>query len=199
MRVELLDQVGSLAEDPDLTRLADGMASPQARLLTRGRAEAGPTLEVAHEALLRVEPVRGWIEEFSVELRLRDEIEREALEWQKAETRLIAARKETDQPKQLEALQKELETAIAARRGPRLEAAMRLIRNPSFARAYSARRNEPMSTHARHRRPDISTSSGGQSAALGKARLCRRWRMGSTKARCVARSTIEASPESAVD
>jgi hypothetical protein len=123
-----------LGEDPDLTRLADAMASPHARLLTRGRVEAGPTLEVAHEALLRVQPVKGWIEEFSVELRLRDEIEREASEWQKAETLLIAARKETEQPKQLEALQTELDTAIAARRGPRLEAAMRLIRNPSFAR-----------------------------------------------------------------
>jgi hypothetical protein len=122
-----------LADDPDLTRLADAMASPQARLLTRGTAEAGPTLEVAHEALLRVEPVKGWIEEFSVELRLRDEIEREASEWQKAETRLIGARKETGQPQQLEALQKEVDAAIAARRGPRLETAMRLIRNPSFA------------------------------------------------------------------
>jgi hypothetical protein len=46
-----------LADDPDLTVLADAMASPQARLLTRGRAEVGPTLEVAHEALLRVQPV----------------------------------------------------------------------------------------------------------------------------------------------
>jgi hypothetical protein len=72
-----------LAEDPDLTRLADAMASPQARLLTRGRAEAGPTLEVAHEALLRVQPVKRWIEEFAVELRLRDEIEREASAWQR--------------------------------------------------------------------------------------------------------------------
>src|SRR5262249_48658199 len=74
-----------LAEDPDLTRLADAMASPQARLLTRGTAEAGPTLEVAHEALLRVQPVQRWIEEFSRDLRLRDEIEREASEWQTAE------------------------------------------------------------------------------------------------------------------
>src|SRR5262249_28043545 len=111
-------------------------------LLTRGRAETGATretaheatLEVAHEALLRVQPVKRWIEEFSVELRLRDEIEREASEWQKAETRLIGIRKETEQPKELEALQKELDAAIAARRGPRLEAAIRLMRNPSFAR-----------------------------------------------------------------
>jgi hypothetical protein len=58
-----------LADDPELIRLADAMASPQARLLTRGRAETEATLEVAHEALLRVEPVRRWVEEFSVELR----------------------------------------------------------------------------------------------------------------------------------
>jgi hypothetical protein len=63
-------------DDPDLTRLADALASPQARLLTRGSAAAGPTLEVAHETLLRIEPVKSWIAEFSVELRLRDEIER---------------------------------------------------------------------------------------------------------------------------
>jgi hypothetical protein len=89
---------------------------------------------VAHEALLRVQPVKCWVKEFSVELRLRDEIEREASEWQKAETGLIEARKEAEQPKKLEALQKELDAAIAARRGPRLEAAMRLVQNPSFAR-----------------------------------------------------------------
>jgi hypothetical protein len=101
-----------LADDPDLTRLVDAMASPQARLLTRGRAEAGPTLEVAHEALLRVQPVKRWVEEFSLELRLRDEIEREASEWQRAETRLVTARKESEQTKQLEALQKELDAVL---------------------------------------------------------------------------------------
>src|SRR5262249_60477024 len=87
MRATLLD------DDPDLIRLADALASPQVRLLTRGMA--GPTLEVAHEALLRVQPVKRWIEEFSAELRLRDEIEREALEWQVAETRLTAAGERT--------------------------------------------------------------------------------------------------------
>ena len=88
IRATLLD------DDPDLTRLADALASPQVRLLTRGRAEAGPTLEVAHEALLRVQPVKSWIEKFSVELKLRDEIEREASEWQIAETRLARARQQ---------------------------------------------------------------------------------------------------------
>jgi hypothetical protein len=47
-----------LDDDLDLTRLADALASPQVRLLTRGRAEARATLEVAHEALLRVQPVK---------------------------------------------------------------------------------------------------------------------------------------------
>ncbi len=122
-----------LDNDADLTGLADALASPRVRLLTRGRAEAGPTLEVAHEALLRVQPVKRWIEEFSVELRLRDEIECEASEWQRAETELATAREGPEAAKQLEALQRDIDTAIAARRGPRLEAAMRLVGNPVFA------------------------------------------------------------------
>jgi WD40 repeat protein len=126
-----------LDDDPDLKRLADALASPRVRLLTRGRAEAGPTLEVAHEALLRVQPVKSWIEEFAVELRLRDDIEREASEWEIAETRLAAARERAEDAKQLEALQKDLDAAIAARRGPRLEAALRLTRNSAFARLLS--------------------------------------------------------------
>ena len=128
LRATLLD------DDRDLTRLADALASPQVRLLTRGRAAAGPTLEVAHEALLRVQPVKRWIEEFSVELRLRDEIEREASEWHNAEARLTAARERAQEPKQLEVLQRDVDAALAARRGPRLEAGTRLIRNPAFAR-----------------------------------------------------------------
>jgi hypothetical protein len=69
--------------------------------LARGQSDAGPTLEVAHEMLLRVEPVKSWIEKFSVELRLRDEIEREASEWQKAETLLTAARERAEGSEQL--------------------------------------------------------------------------------------------------
>jgi len=84
---------------------------------------------MAHEALLRVQPVQCWIEEFSVELRLRDEIEREASEWQK----LTDALQRAEITKQLEALQRDIDMAIAARRGPRLEAAMKLISNPVFA------------------------------------------------------------------
>jgi WD40 repeat protein len=124
-----------LDDDPDLTRLADALASPQVRLLSRGSGEAGPTLEVAHEALLRVQPVKRWVEEFSAEMRLRDEIEHEASAWQTAEARLIAARKQAGQEtKQLEASQRDIDAAIAARRGPRLEAAIRLTGNPVFAR-----------------------------------------------------------------
>ncbi|HXO71189.1 MAG TPA: toll/interleukin-1 receptor domain-containing protein, partial [Bradyrhizobium sp.] len=122
-----------LNTDPDLTVLADALASPRVRLLTQGRAEAGTTLEVAHEALLRVHPVKRWIAEFSGELRLRDEIEREASEWQSAETQLAAERRHPIS-KQLEALQKLVDAAIAARRGPRLEAAMELVGKPVFAR-----------------------------------------------------------------
>jgi WD40 repeat protein len=84
--------------------------------------------------LLDVQPVKRWIEEFSVELRLRDEIEREALEWQNAESRLATARRQRQNSKQLEALQKDIVAAIAARRGPRLKAAMGLVSNPAFAR-----------------------------------------------------------------
>jgi hypothetical protein len=85
-RRRIATRANLLGSDPDLTRLADALASPKIRLLTLGRAEAGTTLEVAHEALLRVRLVKRWIEDFSVELRLRDEIEREASEWQNAET-----------------------------------------------------------------------------------------------------------------
>ena len=122
-----------LHDDPDLTRLADALASERVRLLTRGNAKTRPTLEVAHETLLRIQPVRRWIEEFSVELRLRDEIEREASEWQEAETKLAKAQG-VGAAEQLETLQRDIETAVAARRGPRLEAATRLVGNPIFAR-----------------------------------------------------------------
>src|SRR5262249_49641559 len=132
-RRRIATRASLLDDNPDLIRLADALASPQVRLLTRGSAEAGPTLEVAHETLLRVQPVKPWIEEFSTQLRLRDEIEREALEWKTAEDRLTASRERAEGPKELEALQKEVDAAIAARRGPRLEAALKLIENPVFA------------------------------------------------------------------
>jgi WD40 repeat protein len=130
-----------LDADSDLMRLADALTSPKVRLLTRGRAaDSGATLEVAHEALLRVQPVRRWIEGFSAELRLRDEIEREASEWQNAETQLVAAKSLPSQSAQeIDAMQRRVDAAIAARRGPRLEAALELVGNPAFARLLGRR------------------------------------------------------------
>lgn len=50
----------------------------EARLLTRGST----TLEVAHEALLRLPPVSTWIETEKDRLRQRDEIQREREQWE---------------------------------------------------------------------------------------------------------------------
>ena len=47
------------------------------RLLTRGTG----TLEVAHEALLRRPPLDGWLEQQKDALKLRDDVLREAKEW----------------------------------------------------------------------------------------------------------------------
>jgi hypothetical protein len=49
----------------------------EARLLTRG----GGTLEVAHEMLLRRQPISSWLEEQKDALKLRDDVLREAKEW----------------------------------------------------------------------------------------------------------------------
>jgi formylglycine-generating enzyme required for sulfatase activity len=49
----------------------------EARLLTRGR----DTLEVAHEALLRRQPIAEWLEQQKDALKLRDDVLREAKEW----------------------------------------------------------------------------------------------------------------------
>jgi formylglycine-generating enzyme required for sulfatase activity len=59
-----------------LAVLADALV--EARLLTRG----GGTLEVAHEALLRRQPISGWLEEQKDALKLRDDVLREANEWE---------------------------------------------------------------------------------------------------------------------
>lgn len=77
------------------------------RLLTRG---AG-TLEVAHEALLRREPIAKWLEDRKDDLKLRDDVLRESKDW-------------ADTGRQ----EKEL-----VRRGARLEAALALQRNGDFA------------------------------------------------------------------
>ncbi|MCI4664975.1 MAG: TIR domain-containing protein, partial [Neomegalonema sp.] len=50
-----------IGEDPQLSALADALV--EAHLLSRGAGEAGATLEVAHEALLRQPPVATWLEE----------------------------------------------------------------------------------------------------------------------------------------
>jgi formylglycine-generating enzyme required for sulfatase activity len=52
----------------------------EARLLTRG----AETLEVAHEALLRREPISRWLEEQKDGLRLRDNVLHEAEQWAEA-------------------------------------------------------------------------------------------------------------------
>lgn len=61
----------------------------------------------------------------------REEVEREAAE-RRNETRLVEAREKAEA--EVTALQKAVEEAIAARRGPRLEAAMGVIAHPIFAR-----------------------------------------------------------------
>lgn len=50
----------------------------EARLLSRGR----DTLEVAHEALLRRKPIADWLEQQKDALKLRDDVLREAKEWE---------------------------------------------------------------------------------------------------------------------
>jgi formylglycine-generating enzyme required for sulfatase activity len=81
----------------------------EARLLTRSR----DTLEVAHEALLRRQPIAGWLEEQKDALKLRDDLLREAKEWEDG------GRDAKD----------------LVRRGERLEAARALLADPDFASA----------------------------------------------------------------
>jgi formylglycine-generating enzyme required for sulfatase activity len=78
------------------------------RLLTRG---AG-TLEVAHEALLRRPLIDGWLREQKDALKLRDDVLREAREW--------------------DAGGRQVESLI--RRGTRLEAARALLKAAEFSR-----------------------------------------------------------------
>jgi formylglycine-generating enzyme required for sulfatase activity len=88
-----------------LTPLANALV--EARLLTRGR----DTLEVAHEALLRRAPIAQWLEEQKDALKLRDDVLREAKEW--------------------EGVGREAKDLV--RRGERLEAARALLANLDFA------------------------------------------------------------------
>ena len=81
----------------------------EARLLTRNR----DTLEVAHEALLRVLPISDWLEDRKDALKLRDDALKEAGEWAgegKAAKDLV-------------------------RRGERLKTALGLLADPDFAAA----------------------------------------------------------------
>jgi formylglycine-generating enzyme required for sulfatase activity len=80
----------------------------EARLLTRNR----DTLEVAHEALLRRPPIDGWLAEQKDALKLRDDVLREAAEWE-------SGGKHAD----------------FVRRGTRLEAALELAGEPDYAAA----------------------------------------------------------------
>jgi formylglycine-generating enzyme required for sulfatase activity len=90
-----------------LAPLADALV--EARLLTRG----GGTLEVAHEALLRRQPISGWLEQQKDTLKLRDDVLREAKEW------ADAGKPGQDLP----------------RRGARLESALALQKHGDFASA----------------------------------------------------------------
>ena len=97
-----------------LKPLADAMVAQ--RLLMRnaeGEGRGAVTLEVAHEALLRRPPVSGWLAEQKDELKLRDDVLREAKEWE-------SGGKHAD----------------FVRRGTRLESALDLAgRRPDFAAA----------------------------------------------------------------
>jgi Sulfatase-modifying factor enzyme 1/TIR domain len=81
----------------------------EARLLTRG----GGTLEVAHEAVLRRQPMSSWLEQEKDALKLRDDVLREAKEW-------------TEGGRNAESL---------VRRGKRLQAALALATSEDFRSA----------------------------------------------------------------
>ena len=79
------------------------------RLLTRNR----DTLEVAHEALLRREPIAGWLDAQKDALKLRDDVLKEAREWDNSKRHAMDL----------------------VRRGERLAGALALAANPDFASA----------------------------------------------------------------
>jgi formylglycine-generating enzyme required for sulfatase activity len=88
------------------------------RLLTRGAEGEGKgavTLEVAHEALLRRKPIEGWLAEQKDALKLRDDVLREAKEWETGGRH-----------------------ADFVRRGTRLDSALDLAGQPSFAATLAA-------------------------------------------------------------
>ena len=105
----LVAEEGSLVSGDRATLAPMSNALVANRLLTRG---AG-TLEVAHEALLRREPISGWLEAQKDALKQRDDVIREAKEW-------------VDGGRHAEGL---------VRRGDRLQGAARLAVNADFATA----------------------------------------------------------------
>jgi formylglycine-generating enzyme required for sulfatase activity len=97
----------------------------EARLLTRSR----DTLEVAHEALLRRAPIVQWLEEEKDALKLRDDLQREAKEWE------AGGRDAKD----------------LVRRGERLEAARALLANSDFASALAPAKDYVAACHKSER------------------------------------------------
>ena len=95
-----------------LAPLADALV--EARLLTRN----GDTLEVAHEALLRRPPIAGWLDQLRDALKLRDDVLKEAAEWE------AQGKEERD----------------LVRRGERLRMALDLLINSDFAAALAPAR-----------------------------------------------------------
>ena len=109
----------------------------RARLLTRGRE----TLEVAHEALLRREPISGWLEARKDALKLRDDLIREASEWNFSQA------------------QHDL-----VRRGERLKDARHLAADPDFATALAPAQSYLIACHK------LETGNATRSAASLVAR-----------------------------
>lgn len=98
-----------------LASLANALV--QARLLTRN----SDTLEVAHEALLRQQPIAGWLEDQKDNLKRRDDVLREAGEWAHP----------THYP---------TGDLLLLRRGERLQGALALAASPDFATALAPAR-----------------------------------------------------------
>src|SRR5262249_28603409 len=79
----------AMPEEPALRRIVEQFASPRTRLLVTGSDRASrPTVEVAHEALIRTWPqLRKWIDANREELRSRADILRDKAEWEQHEQR----------------------------------------------------------------------------------------------------------------
>ena len=120
----------------------------EARLLTRGAAGSEPALEVAHEALLRREPVAAWLREDREFLIFRDEAERAERRWQemgRADRALLAgldlARAEEWLPKRPQDLSAEVRAftqASIARDRAEKERRLRLQRRVSAGAVVAA-------------------------------------------------------------